>query len=122
MSFMRRSLAACVRALDRRPEYLGNRRFVMVSLGSTRPPLSSTYPTRTENVEARDAADRLPTLIVILPIRPTLPFLPRFTTGCLYETMRACKQMTNMHVHISAGVEFNPPTLVTNEQALLCVP
>jgi hypothetical protein len=86
------------------------------------PPLSLTYPTRAEYVAAREAADRPPKLTAIRLIRLTLPFLSRSLTELLYETLRACKQMTNTNVQNSSGVEFNPATLVTNEQTLPSVP
>jgi hypothetical protein len=72
------------------------------------PPLSFRYPARAEYVAAREAADRPPKLTAIHFIRLTLPFLSRWLLERLYETLRACKQMTNTNVQISTGVEFSP--------------
>ena len=73
---------------------------------------------RPNKVAARKAADRPPKLTAIRLIRLTLPFLSRWSTEYLYETLRACKQMTNTNAQISTGVEFSPATVLTNEQEL----
>jgi len=79
-------------------------------------PLSATYPPRAEHVAARDAADFRPlNPISVLLIRLTLPFLSRWWIERLYETLRACKQMTKMNTPISAGVEFSPATPLPND-------
>jgi hypothetical protein len=82
------------------------------------PPLSSTHPTKVEYAATREAADRPPRLTDIPPIRLTTPFLSRFLTECSYETLRACKQMTNRNIQLSSGVEFNPASLVANDMTL----
>ena len=86
------------------------------------PPLSLTYPAKAENVAARDATDRppIPTAIHLMPL--TFPFLSRWLTERLYETLRACKQMTNTNVQISTGVEFSPAPVTLSFKPLLPVP
>lgn len=77
------------------------------------PPLSPTYPTRAENVVAREVADRPPKLTAIVFIRLTLPFLSRSVLERLNETLRAIKQLMNTNAQIvSSGIEFSPATSV----------
>ena len=88
------------------------------------PPLRAMNPARAENIAAGDAANFRPlNPISILSMRLTLPFLSRWRIERLFETLRACKQMTRMNTPISAGVEFSPATpSVSNSQAPPSVP
>jgi hypothetical protein len=75
------------------------------------------YPTRVENVAAREVADRPPKLNAIVFMRLTLPFLSRSVVERLNETLRAIKQLTNTNAQIiSSGIEFSPTATCTTSR------
>jgi len=71
------------------------------------------HPATAEHIAARGATNFRPlNLTVTLPMCRILPLLSRQWTQRLRENLKACKQIANVDILISAGVEFNPATSI----------